>query len=93
MTQNSFVLTNARISTRSTVVIDEPAASPIALTAVMPRCSKSRTPFASVDIVDTGSHINVRAKLPAQACVAWPRKDNRPPAPKRPSSVCRSGSD
>ena len=35
---------------------------------------------------------NVRAKLPAEACVAWPRKENSTPALERPSNACRSGS-
>ena len=35
---------------------------------------------------------NVRAKLTAEACVAWPRKKNSKPALERPSNACRSGS-
>ena len=35
---------------------------------------------------------NVRAKLPAEACVACPRKDNDNPGLERASNACRSGS-
>ena len=35
---------------------------------------------------------NVRAKLPAEACIAWPRKDNKHGGLERPSNACRSGS-
>ena len=35
---------------------------------------------------------NVRAKLPAEACVAWPRKENGHWPLKRASNACRSGS-
>ena len=35
---------------------------------------------------------NGRAKLPAEVCVAWPRKDNNNAGLERPGKACRSGS-
>ena len=35
---------------------------------------------------------NVRDKLTAEACVAWPRKDNSHDGLERPSDACRGGS-